>query len=186
MNSVLNYIPGFRSKKSWKRVIASLYYIYFIIRLIERPVGAIFFLSIPFIWFALIKNNSSTITEEELLKHTPTHEIRTKIVGVTFDNDDGSSRQKIISKHCHTGQTLKIIHSPMKGYPNAVKVCLNNGKQLGHLSNDLAKDIVDYSKQGYYIFSKVLSVTGGEEGKKTRGCNIIIYLYSSEVIENHI
>ena len=68
----------------------------------------------------------------------------TKIVGVTFCNEDGSRRDRIIA-----GMTVSdkvcLERDPYNQYDqNAVKVCvLKNGekKQIGFLSKDIAADV---------------------------------------------
>ena len=55
-----------------------------------------------------------------------------KVHGVSFKNDDGSSRQKIISQ-CKVGEELDIIPEPTNRHdPGAMKVCRKNGEQLGY------------------------------------------------------
>jgi HIRAN domain len=55
-----------------------------------------------------------------------------KVHGVSYNNDDGSSRQKIISR-CKVGEELDIIPEPTNRYnPDAMKVCRKNGEQLGY------------------------------------------------------
>jgi HIRAN domain len=55
-----------------------------------------------------------------------------KVHGVSYKNDDGSSRQKIISR-CKVGEELDIIPEPTNRHdPGAMKVCRKNGEQLGY------------------------------------------------------
>jgi hypothetical protein len=55
-----------------------------------------------------------------------------KVHGVSFKNDDGSSRQKIISR-CKVGEELEIIPEPTNRHDHgAMKVCRKNGEQLGY------------------------------------------------------
>jgi hypothetical protein len=55
-----------------------------------------------------------------------------KIHGVTFNNDDGSSRQRVISR-CKVGEELEIIPEPTNRFDRgAMKVCRKNGEQLGY------------------------------------------------------
>jgi len=54
-----------------------------------------------------------------------------KVVGVTYDNPDGSSRQAIIAR-CRLGEQLILEAEPDNQHdPNAVKVLRTNGQQLG-------------------------------------------------------
>jgi hypothetical protein len=69
-----------------------------------------------------------------------------QVHGISFKNDDGSSRQKII-KDCYEGEELVLIPEPDNRFdPGAVKICRKNGEQLGYwpseggrLADDLAK-----------------------------------------------
>ena len=70
--------------------------------------------------------------------------MRTKVVGVTFSNEDGSSRTRIIAgmteydKVCIERDTFKQYDA------NAVKVCVfKNGekKQIGYLAKIIAAEI---------------------------------------------
>jgi hypothetical protein len=55
-----------------------------------------------------------------------------KVHGVSFKNDDGSSRQKIISR-CKVGEELDIIPEPTNRHDRGtMKVCRKNGEQLGY------------------------------------------------------
>ena len=57
-----------------------------------------------------------------------------KVHGVSYKNDDGSSRQKIISGR-KVGEELDIIPEPTNKHdPGAMKVCRKNGEQLGYLA----------------------------------------------------
>lgn len=55
MNSLLKYIPGFRSDKKWKKIIASIYYILSLIMLASGIGMFLFTVSLPFIVFYGIK-----------------------------------------------------------------------------------------------------------------------------------
>lgn len=68
----------------------------------------------------------------------------TKVVGVTFSNEDGSSRARIIAGMTEFDKVC-LERDPYNQYDaNAVKVCvLKNGekKQIGFLSKDIAADV---------------------------------------------
>jgi hypothetical protein len=66
-----------------------------------------------------------------------------KVHGVSFKNDDGSSRQEIISR-CKVGEELDIIPEPTNRHDRgAMKVCRKNGEQLGywHAGGRMPSDI---------------------------------------------
>jgi len=61
----------------------------------------------------------------------PVRHFHTKVVGVSHENDDGSSRQAIIRK-CKPLEKLDLDHDEGNPHdPNAVRVCRENGGQLG-------------------------------------------------------
>lgn len=100
--------------------------------------------------------------------------IRTKVVGVTFRNEDGSKRQKIVAR-CNPGDELILKHEPVEDYPFALAVHNRKGQQLGYLRDELAKDIVGYMEEGRHVQCRVLEVTGGGWGRSV-GCNIEVII----------
>lgn len=100
-------------------------------------------------------------------------DFRTKIVGVTFGNADGSSRQKIIA-NCKVGQG--VVFRPMNDpqHPESIGVFTENGQQLGHLAADLARDMRDKYPQNP-MRAEIASITGG--GDYNYGCSIHITIY---------
>lgn len=92
--------------------------------------------------------------------------IRTKVVGVTCQNDDGESRQDILSRM--TGdEEIEIEKTTYNGEP-AVYVKWRN-KILGYLSAELAKDLAARYPNARYT-AEILEISGG--GVQTFGCNI--------------
>jgi hypothetical protein len=95
-----------------------------------------------------------------------------QVHGVKFKNDDGSSRQQII-KACSVGEELDLVPEPDNRYDSdAVKVCRQNGQQLGYLpsGNRMAQNGVldnDYrvTIEEIYPF---------EEDPRMRGCRLRI------------
>lgn len=68
----------------------------------------------------------------------PKH-FNTSVAGVSFENDNGSSRQRIISKYCRVGDYVKLISEPDNKYDkNAIMVYLLNGQQIGYLKSTFA------------------------------------------------
>lgn len=107
----------------------------------------------------------------ELLKSTTV-----RIVGVSFDNSDGTSRQEIISK-LSIGEALLIEYFEYNGEPAyAVKTAV--GEHIGNLPKDLAFDI--YQKYHDCFFAaQIENITGGHDGLKY-GCVIYLDIYDSE------
>lgn len=65
-----------------------------------------------------------------------------KVVGVSKDNDDGSSRQEIIKREVEEDDQLGLELEPDNEFDkNAVKVLSRNGNQIGYLKRDLAEKV---------------------------------------------
>lgn len=83
--------------------------------------------------------------------------IRTKVVGVTFQNDDGESRQDILSRM--TGdEEIEIEKTTYNGEPAAYVKWGN--KILGYLSAELAKDLAARYPNARYT-AEILEISGG-------------------------
>ena len=83
--------------------------------------------------------------------------IRTKVVGVTYQNDDGESRQDILRRM--TGdEEIEIEKTTYNGEP-AVYVKWRN-KILGYLSAELAKDLAARYPNARYT-AEILEISGG-------------------------
>ena len=102
-------------------------------------------------------------------------EINTKVVGVTFRNEDGSHRQDCISG-LFSGDRLALVPNPDNRHdPKAVKVWCGR-EQIGHLSRSAAVEVTDHLDEGGTAFAQVLEVTGGTAEKPTLGVNIRVFL----------
>ena len=67
----------------------------------------------------------------------------TKVVGVSKDNQDGSSRQDIIKREVAEDDKLLLEAEPENPYdPNAVKVLSKNSNQIGYLNKEMAETIL--------------------------------------------
>lgn len=99
--------------------------------------------------------------------------IRSKVVGVTHDNDDGSSRQTVLT-HCRAGEHLALKHQPVDQDENAVAVYRLSGEQVGWLSRELAADIAPYLDTGARIDVTATEITGVSTAGRSLGCNIAI------------
>jgi hypothetical protein len=100
--------------------------------------------------------------------------IHTKVAGVTFQNDDGTSRQAIV-KSLRPGEQLFLRHVPIPGHPEAIQVITYQGRQVGHLSSEMAPKVLKWFKN-YAVYVYVTGITGGTWDKPTRGCNIVLQL----------
>ena len=111
--------------------------------------------------------------------------MKTKVVGVTFPNLDGTDRQGIIEK-CQAGQMAVLRHEPDNPYDsNAIAVYvqisgfLGNKKirQIGHLSAATARNmhISEMIAYGGQLQATIAAITGGTTRRKcTLGVNLII------------
>lgn len=99
--------------------------------------------------------------------------IHTKVVGVSYRNKDGSSRQEILSE-CFDGQQLQLESFTYKGDP-AFRVTDGFGNQLGNLSADMAK-LIDELPDDWIPNAVIDEITGGQNGRYY-GCNIVITMY---------
>ena len=103
-------------------------------------------------------------------------EIRTKVKGVTFRNDDGTDRQTILAR-CSAGDQLRFGFYRYKGDP-AYTVTSEHG-QLGNVSVELAEELYFLTsrlKNKHLILGEILNVSGGYHGESL-GCNISITIY---------
>ena len=100
----------------------------------------------------------------------------TRVVGVTYNNDDGSSRQEILSR-CLIGEPVSFYWHTFNGAP-ACAVISDHG-QIGYLSANLAADLDrDYGSDDYYFVAQISDITGGCDGY-SYGCNLLIAIYQS-------
>lgn len=119
---------------------------------------------------AIIQQIENPNPETEKTARRRVRKIKTKVVGVSFNNDDGSSRQVIISRHASEGGGLLLIPDPNNRYdPNAVGVWLDSPfKQIGHLSREIAEQLCEQAD----MKAEILQVTGRDKG--ALGVNIEI------------
>jgi hypothetical protein len=65
-----------------------------------------------------------------------------EVFGVTYDNEDGTSRQQILSK-CEEDEDIELKRAPMKKYPNAIQVWTKHGC-IGYISENDNKKLAKY------------------------------------------
>jgi hypothetical protein len=116
----------------------------------------------------------------------PVRHFHTKIVGVTHRNDDGSDRQNLI-RNCRLFEALVLDHQEDNPHDaNAVRVCRQNGKQLGYLNSKLAAEVVSKSKRGYRFVAFVKDITGGKRKGQSLGVNLLIIVAESGIGDSQI
>lgn len=91
--------------------------------------------------------------------------IETKIVGVSFKNPDGSSRQEKVAL-LQKGDTLALVREPKNKYDkNAIAVRLTaRGRQLGYLSREVAQHFADAVDKKTKLTAKVVSTGQAPNG----------------------
>lgn len=99
----------------------------------------------------------------------------TKVVGVSMENEDGSSRQEIIRMEVEENDKLKLESEPTNGYdPNAVKVLSQYGNQIGYLNKEIAEKVKPALEHG----TDIRVTTSWVNGEKMVGVGLRIELVS--------
>lgn len=120
------------------------------------------------------KEPFTTVDQQELHRnYTAIDYLRTKVVGVTFDNDiTGINRQHLLFL-CKAGDPVSLKFYRYKGSP-AYAVMTRYG-QIGNLSASFADTI--YNRYGQYVLvPEIKEITGGKEGYPY-GCVLQIAVY---------
>lgn len=95
--------------------------------------------------------------------------IHTKARGVTF-----GGRQEYL-RDSEEGDALIIKHAPTPEYPDTIAIINERtGKQLGNVGADLAASLLGEFGEGCSFHGIIQEITGGEDDKKTLGCNFTI------------
>lgn len=146
--------------KTWQFVLLIIFY----------PIGIIYFI----VWLMnRNKTDNSGAVRVDSSKMKIVRDLHTKVVGVTFSNSDGTSRQEIVRK-CKAGDELIFKPTPSTEYPDAIGVFNSKGQQLGNVSAELAEELkYKYPTNPMRVY--VESVTGGEG--KNYGCNIRLTIF---------
>lgn len=114
--------------------------------------------------------------DDFLSRNTLVRSFHTRVVGVTYDNDDGTSRQEALS-HCLRGESVGFYWHDFRGR-HACAVISDHG-QIGYLSADLAEDLhYDYASDRYSLVANISDITGGQDGY-SYGCNILLSIYET-------
>lgn len=97
----------------------------------------------------------------------------TKVAGVTHKNADGSSRQRILRK-CSVGESLMLVPEPDNPHDtNAIRLCRQNGQQLGYVNRDLAAEIAS-KRRGLERHAMFVSQITGADSGKSLGANVLV------------
>ena len=112
----------------------------------------------------------------------PLREFFTKVVGVTYSNEDGTSRQHIIAK-CKKGEDMLLEWQPNNRYDsNAVAVRRRKtDKQIGFLARDVAERLVEQIEAGKQFAAEIHRIHGdGFFSGESLGVVLKIGVYSPE------
>lgn len=108
-----------------------------------------------------------------------------KVAGVTFPNSDGSSRQRIIEEDVEIGDEIVLEKEPDNKFDeNAIKILTKNGKQLGYVPKDVAKDLKDEDVN--FIEAEVANKLGGDRVSWGLRINLQIFDEKTEGLEQEI
>ena len=110
----------------------------------------------------------------------------TKVAGVSYQNEDGTSRQAI-ARRCAVWEKLKLFHDDENPHDsNAIQVLRENGQQLGFLPAYLAAEVATGNAEGMQYVAFVNDVTGGHNGAETTGINLLIVVVEPGVPEHEV
>lgn len=113
-----------------------------------------------------------------------TNEMKLSLRGVTFPNDDGSSRQELLKQIKNTidaGQKVNItatqcMFTPKLGTPEPSVQIDWNGKTLGFLAKDVAQHLTEFPPASTALKVGIRNITGG--GDVVYGCDVDLKIYS--------
>lgn len=104
-----------------------------------------------------------------------TIEFYSKVVGTSYRNRNGTSRQAAIRKDCSTFDPLDLIREPDNKHDRHAIAVFCDDKQIGYLSADIAGKYAPKLDAGLISMKAyVEEVTGGDGDKSTLGVNINI------------
>jgi hypothetical protein len=88
--------------------------------------------------------------------------IFTKVVGVSYRNNDGSDRRTII-RHCRVPAELQLVPEPNNPFDsNAIGVRRANGEPLGYLNQRLAADMHRWIGNGQHWVAVLTGIMGND------------------------
>lgn len=103
------------------------------------------------------------------------------VVGVTHENAAGTDRQTILAE-CEPLEQLQLEREEDNPHdPNAVKVCRQNGDQLGYLPAGLAAVTARRMDDGYGYTAFFMNLLGGTADKPTLGARLAILVAEPDV-----
>ena len=110
-------------------------------------------------------------------------EIKSKIAGVSFKNNNGTSRQELIRKYCKPGLALVLQPDPANPHGNgtAVEILVSTPtglQQIGFVRDtDLDDQLAEVITNEQRVDCNILNITGGTKESPTIGVNVIYRVY---------
>ena len=96
------------------------------------------------------------------------------VAGESFNNDDGTSRQLLLSR-VEPGMPVDLIKEPENPRdPEAIKVVVRGIGQVGYLKSWFAERVHEHESFGGRIQAKVAEVSGGTKRKPIYGITLAI------------
>ncbi len=135
------------------------------------------------LWRKLFGSGNSVEEWRDVHAEEPREDQRTyslSVVGESYDNDDGTSRQKII-RRCKAGDQIVLRREPDNPYdPNAIAVTTAAGEQIGYLSRDNAEWVPDALEKAERTTVVIKSISAAEGAPKLLGVVIDLTLHYRE------
>jgi hypothetical protein len=111
MKNVLNYIPGFRSRRIWKMIIASIYYVICLLVLLACGIGPLLiFVSWTLTFFGAIVLLIKGVTDPRFKKALK----EKRIEKITQNGEPKITTQKKVNKHIERKNKLKEYKQDLK------------------------------------------------------------------------
>jgi hypothetical protein len=106
--------------------------------------------------------------EEEMISMSKIKEVIFKVVGVSFKNEDGTSRQEIISKMTNESNIL-LVREPQNLYDTNAVAIYADMKQIGYVGKEYAGLLSQFMDGGQKFTASVIEL---DKYKNTWYCKI--------------
>jgi len=157
-------------------VLAGLFFVSGLTSLLSEPLGAICCIVIACVFFCLARKRPKADAVADVAASAPADDVKPeflfekiRVAGVTFDNDDGKSRQLMLRKikfrdaPYADGLELGVEYYEYNGSP-AYKVTVN-GDTVGNVPADKVEYVDSLISASKVVGVTYISVYGGTDGK---------------------
>ncbi len=121
----------------------------------------------------------------QLVSSTSVYTWCTSVAGVSFQNNDGSSRQTAISE-CHVGDILSLNRQSTNPHDsNAIAVFNSHGNQIGFLPRDVATVVAAWIDSGSIATAVVRRITSSDEFSGRDYVDIVVLHARASVDSNY-